>query len=167
MSANNLNQLVGQDGMAVTPVAPYFMSYNTVDLQVQEYHQLPKDTPLLIVKSGIIASLDAYMDSYALSLSQLVEASNQCAKRERKGPVIIDDKGAMTLLHKLQMRIEQFVQKLSDWDGRTELSILVPFAETILMDSEMIGGTKLVDTSKSRPYVNGLYLIVRHSQNGS
>jgi Na+/pantothenate symporter len=96
-----------------------------------------------------------------------VEASNQCAKRERKGPVIIDDKGAMTLLHKLQMRIEQFVQKLSDWDGRTELSILVPFAETILMDSEMIGGTKLVDTSKSRPYVNGLYLIVRHSQNGS
>lgn len=155
------SKLTKEDLTEVLPAPAYILSYDASTFFVQDYFHFKTPPPLVVMKSVLVNTLESYSNAYAESLMQLVRASEECAKRVRSGPAIIDGNGAMGLLGKVQHRLEQFYARLNEWDGKTEISILMPFSEIAMQENELIGQPQIVDTSKSRPYVNGIYFSAR------
>ncbi len=156
-------KLTKEDLVEITTQAPYIISYDASTFFVQDYFHFKNPPPLIVLKSILVNTLETYADAYATSLFQLVKASEECAKRQRAGPAILDGNGAMGLLNKVQGRLENFFHRLNEWDGTKEISMLMPFSETVMMENELIGQPQVVDTSKSKPYVNGIFFAAKHS----
>jgi hypothetical protein len=148
-------------GQAVEPAGPCLMSYDTKTFKVTDYHNFGEDFSLLALKAAAINALESFTHNYVLALGALNKASEECAKRQRSGRVVIDSKGMLACIGRANTRLDAAISKIVDWDGKGEIHLMIPYAVVAAKDSKHEGEPPIVDTDNSQPYVNGMMFLLK------
>ena len=156
-----------EDGTVVEPKGCYIMSYDTTTNTVQDYFQFPNGTPLVIMKSTLVNTIETYGAAYINSLGQILHFCKKLHEQQQnnvitKYPITLNPQMHDAMIGRFQMRAEDAYKRLNEWEGWGEFMALLPYCEIATEPNELIGQPPHIDTRNCRPYVNGIYFIMKH-----
>lgn len=137
----------------------YIITFDTQDLKLRDAHVFDDALALLAFKGVLINTLDAFTASYAEGVWEIAKACEKECVKDPKGAHVLDNQRAVGLIQRAQMRLDEMINRVGDWDGKEPISTVLPYVATATkMVKEVLTDSmkETIDTKDSKPYVNGV-----------